>query len=126
MAVLAIVLISPGSVVFAKAAHADVGVCHNQVNDPHESGHNPGQVNVTGVTECTIYAAGVWQYITLYQNGIPIAYKPNYQPTGGVYFFIQANTACVPGVYYATLYVYITGGSPNPSNLRSHTVTITC
>jgi hypothetical protein len=93
-----------------KASPADevvINDCTVQVNNAHESGHNPGQVNVTGGMVCAPYpVAQADLSLGLYYNGYEYAYDDNYLTD--VYVNpVQANTTCLPGTYYATLDYYI-------------------
>jgi hypothetical protein len=105
--------------------------CTTQVNNPHESGHNPGAVNVTGTTTCAPYMfTESYLTIELFFDGEDYAYGEHYQADS--YFnTTNAQMACQVGNYYAVLdYTIYFGPTWVPDEasgeLISSTEPITC
>ena len=108
-----------------------INYCTTQVNNPHESGHNPGAVNVTGTTTCSPYTfTESYLTIELFYNGRDYYWGQHYQADS---LYNQANAAgpCYAGSWYAVLDYTIYFGPtwvPNEASgeLVSNTVPITC
>jgi hypothetical protein len=74
-------------------------VCTIKINYPHDSGHNPGSVNVTGSITCTAPVTFLEIGVGLYLNGYLTA--SNYASNSGK-LYVSTNAAAVcllPGVY---------------------------
>jgi hypothetical protein len=105
--------------------------CTTQVNNPHASGHNPENVNVTGTTICAPYPVDEsYLDIELYYDGEDYAYGQNYEADT---FSNQVNaaTTCLNGTYYAELeYTIYFGPTWTPDeasgDLISNIVNVTC
>jgi len=77
---------------------AAVITCTLKVNNPHESGHGPGNVNVTGSITCSAPVSFIDLGVGLYLNNylISSSYKPGY----GTYVTTNAAATCLlPGIY---------------------------
>jgi hypothetical protein len=73
--------------------------CVITVDDPHNSGHVPGNVNVSSKIQCTSQVASLSIGVTLVQFGFPVSYDGH---SNFGYPFIEANAAtlCVSGTYF--------------------------
>jgi len=84
------------SATVVKLSPADTINCTLQVNYPHESGHNPGQVNVTATITCGAPVAHLDMYAALYFNGNLVS-SGHTSNSGKNYLMAQANHNCSPG-----------------------------
>lgn len=72
--------------------------CTIQINYPHDSGHNPGNINVTGSITCTAPVTVLDIGVGLYLDEYLLA--SNYKVGTGAYISTNAATPCLlPGVY---------------------------
>jgi hypothetical protein len=95
------------SVSFSRAAGSGVGIqdviiCEITVDNPHNSGHVPGTVNVVSHVNCTAPVAAIVEVVGLYFNQ-----ADNRVGSGGDYrvwmpsLDVNAAANCVPGIYVA-------------------------
>jgi len=73
-------------------------ICYVRIDNPHQSTHNPGQINVVASVDCTAPVTLIYMKVGLYRAGVLVAYK-YFDSTGSGHLSGQANTACVTGTY---------------------------
>ena len=112
------------------AALAPVITCEIQAQNPHNSTHVPGTVNVVGTTRCDHPVASILMRIVLYKNGTPVASGISGRVVGAS-AQVNAATPCSPGVYTGLVAFWIVFPPlyfpPSGVGLvRSSSVSITC
>jgi hypothetical protein len=107
-----------------------INSCTVQVNDPHNSSHVGGNVNVVGTMNCIYPVTESYLDIELYYNGEDYAYGESYlgDTTSNM---TNAAMACENGTYYADFnYTIYFGPTWTPDEasgeLVSNVVDITC
>lgn len=132
--------ISSKSVPSNTAAAAIFFTCTINAQNPHNSGHQPGTINVQAVTSCTPAGATITMVVTLWKRDVPPPGVPplpdipeNSTPPVVGANYVQANTAipCSPGTYYGAadaVTVFPLGAIPPGGTIGSSSaaVPITC
>lgn len=74
-------------------------VCKLNVQNPHNSSHVPGTVNVVATINCDGVVAYLDMWVSLFRDNTEVSYAHN---SASVTSSLQANTAvsCVPGTYF--------------------------
>jgi hypothetical protein len=81
--------------------------CTMQVNYPHNSGHNPGQINVTGGMTCAPYPVMESDLsLGLYYDDVEYNYDDSYLE-GVTDNPVQANSDCLDGDWFASIDYWI-------------------
>jgi hypothetical protein len=101
-----------------------------KVNNPHDSHHVDGRVNVIAVVSCTAPVSSIAGAISLRRDGISVATK-GASSTGLATLRLQTAAVCVNGVYHAIAaasIAYPPGSIPQSSFLQasSRTLPVNC
>ncbi len=108
----------------------NVITCVLQVNNPHQSSHVLGAVNVTATWTCTEPVSYLSLTVDLFWQGLQYA-SGTAEAGGRAYIQGNAATGCIPGYWHATAsgtVVFPPGYQPQSSFLavQSPTVLISC
>lgn len=104
--------------------------CTLAIQNPHNSSHVPGTVNVVATWTCTAPVSSLSISVQLFLNGVQVASGAN-SNAGQAFLQGNAATTCVPGEYFGTASgtVVFPPGFVPPSgsgSVGSPTVLITC
>jgi hypothetical protein len=105
-------------------------VCNINVQNPHNSTHVPGTVNVVSTVSCTGAVTRIYEEVGLYLNGNIVSRAP-FSVVGSAYLSGNSATPCNPGTYQGAAAVKVTwppGFNP-PETVRTffgNSVPIAC
>lgn len=102
---------------------ANTITCYITIADAHESGHNPGNVNVVSTVSCTAPVSRIYLNTYLWYSttgtGWNIVAVGTTDVYGTAYTTGQANVACTSGLYYGEVNEttwYPAGYAPSPQS----------
>lgn len=100
-------------------------VCRLKVDHPHQSRHEPKNVNVKAEATCTSTVERIQMQVALMRNGRTVAGNSDEKP-GRLRLKVNAAAACVDGIYQGTASATIffpPGHNPNPQTLYETSTT---
>ena len=125
------VVVGVGVITSTKSVSAQTTItCTLTIDNPHQSTHAPGKVNVVSKLTCTAPMSSVSMTVTLYRNNAPVG-QNSCSNAGNPALRCNAAAPCVKGSYVGTS----TGTAVAPPGFKppsqtktviSNTVPITC